>query len=92
MSPAMERIAETVFPNAIKVTDRFHVMKNIQDDENALRIRIKTVIKKQRLESEKEAKLKKGKYTSEKYMNGETKYELITRVHYQLCKRKADWK
>jgi transposase len=65
----MEMIVETVFPNATKVTDRFHVMKNIQDDVTALKIRIKTLIKKQYLEEEQHAKKNKEKYRPERYMN-----------------------
>jgi transposase len=50
MSNAMEKIVENVFPNAKKVTDRFHVMKNIQEDMIALKVTLKTMIKKEFLE------------------------------------------
>jgi transposase len=46
MSPSMESIVRIAFPNAILTTDRFHVMKMLLDDLNAIRIRAKTALKK----------------------------------------------
>jgi hypothetical protein len=66
-------------------------MKNIQEDMIALKVTLKTMIKKEFLEWEKEAKKNKQRYNPQRYMNWETKLELVTRVHCQLCKRKEDW-
>jgi len=50
MSGSMELIVENTFWKAIKVTDRFHVIKNILEDLTAIKIRVRTVIKKEELD------------------------------------------
>jgi len=92
MSNSMEAIIDALFPNAYKVHDRFHVIKNILEDLNAIKIRIKTVIKKKVLEEEKKVKNKWKKYLQERYINWETLLEMISRSHYQLYKRQTDRK
>ena len=95
MASNMEWVARDLFPQAVQVVDRFHVMKNVLDDIQAVRIRIKTKIIKEDLDLETQAKIDKIKYGSRKYFINsklyETKKELITRLRYQLFKRKKDW-
>lgn len=95
MAKSMEYIARELFPQATQVVDRFHVMKNVLWDIQAVRIRIKTNIVKEQLDLEVGAKIDKVKYEPKKYSLNlkycETKKELITRVRYQLFKRKKDW-
>jgi len=91
----MEWIARELFPQARQVVDRFHVMKNVLWDIQAVRMRIKTKIIKEELDLETQAKIEKRRYKSKKYRlsekHFETKKELITRHRYQLFKRKIDW-
>jgi hypothetical protein len=58
-------------------------------------MRIKTKIIKEELDLETQAKIEKRKYKPKKYKLSEkyfeTKKELITRLRYQLFKRKKDW-
>ena len=81
--------------NRHQVVDRFHVMKNVLWDIQAVRIRIKTWITKEELDLETQAKIEKRKYYPKKYRlnetHSETKKELITRLRYQLFKRQKDW-
>jgi len=59
MSRSMEKILEVLFPNADLITDRFHFMKEILDDLQTERKRLKTEFKKQDNEARiKEKKLK----------------------------------
>lgn len=69
MSPSMECIVRNTFENAVVTTDRFHVMKQILDDVLAVRSRLKTRIRTEVLKDQKEAKLKKKRYTGYRYLN-----------------------
>lgn len=91
MSPSMESIVKIAFPKAILTTDRFHVMKMILDDLNAIRMRAKTAMKKTEQEAIKQAKIDKSKYTIFRYANGETEVEIVTRIKWQICRRMCDW-
>ncbi len=95
MARNMEWIARELFPQARQVVDRFHVMKNVLWDIQAVRIRLKTGIIKEELDLETKSKIERIKYSPKEYkLNNnlsETKKELITRVRYQLFKRKKDW-
>ena len=91
MSSAMEHIVDIIFPNAKKVHDRFHVIRNILEDLTAIRIRTKTKIKKQIFLEEKKAKEQWYKYVHERYANWETLLEVISKAIHQLQKRKSDW-
>ena len=90
MSFSMEKIARETFPQAYITTDRFHVMKNILEDLLAVRTRIKTKVKATDLQKAKVAKQDGKKYHPFRYWNWETEVEIITRVAYQLKKRKKD--
>lgn len=95
MASSMEWIARELFPQATQIVDRFHVMKNVLWDIQAVRIRIKTKIVKEQLDLEIQAKIERERYEPKKYtLNyrySETKKELITKLRYQLFKRKKDW-
>jgi transposase len=53
MSPTMESITNTVFSCHYIVTDRFHVMKNTLEDINAIKTRLKSIVKREESEKEK---------------------------------------
>lgn len=87
----MEQIVRECFPNAILVTDRFHVMKNVLEDLLAIRTRCKTAIKKKILDKEKAAKERWEKYKPTRYMTWETEMEVVTRLIRQIRKRRSNW-
>ena len=91
MSNSMKLIAKELFLQAKHVTDRFHVMKNVLEDLQAIRIRIKTLIKKEELTLQDIAKKEGKEYNPKRYANWETRIEFTTRLRYQLFKRKKDW-
>jgi len=95
MARSMEWIARELFPQAKQVVDRFHVMKNVLWDIQAVRMRAKTKIIKESLDLEAQAKIDREKYNPKKYkldtLHYETKRELVTRLRYQLFKRRKDW-
>jgi len=78
MANSMHCIVREVFPNALIVDDRFHVQKQINWDVQAIRMRLKTICRKQEVKSDRK-ELKR-------YTNWETRCELLTRVMYQLSR------
>ena len=80
-------IAKALFPSAKRVLDRFHVMKNVLDDIQAIRMRVKTKVKSEELTRQEKAKRQGKKYQAHRYTNNETKLQLITRLRYQVFER-----
>jgi transposase len=107
MSSAMEWTLSVLFPNAKIVSDRFHVMKNLLDDIWAIRTRSKTAIKKRINEDQKrhKASLKNcnnedikpwrwrptTKIPLKRNSNWETDIDIVTRIVWQIRKRRRDW-
>lgn len=91
MANTMKHIATEVFPKAIQVVDRFHVMQNVLEDMIALISKVKTEIKKDYLEEQENAKIERRKPKYTKYKNEETLLEIITRWRFQLLQRRKDW-
>lgn len=91
MSPTMDFIVGELFPQAKRTLDRFHVTKNILEDIQSIRMRIKTIIKSEELEKEEQCKIDRKKYIPKKLENSETKLDFITRLRYQLFERRKDW-
>ena len=75
----MESIVKKVFPNARITTDRFHVMKHMLEDLQAIRSRLKTKLKSEEFDRKKKAKEEWEKYVIQTYINGESKIDIITR-------------
>lgn len=91
MSNSMDWIATELFPQAKRTLDRFHVTKNVLEDTQAVRMRIKTAIKEEELSEEERCGIERRKYVPRKLGNGETRLELVSRIRYQLFKRRKDW-
>lgn len=91
MANNMQNIATWVFPCCVQVIDRFHVMKNVLEDMNALLSRIKTQVKKDYLTEQDNAKIEKRKPRHQRYANWETLVEIVTRWRHQLLQRRTDW-
>lgn len=95
MSRSMEKILEVLFPNADLITDRFHFMKEILDDLQTERKRLKTEFKKQDNEARIKEKKLKAQWTKRTYepwrsCMGETYLEIITCCMYQCNIRRED--
>ncbi len=91
MANTMKKIILEIFPNAVQIIDRFHVMKHILEDMWALISKHKTEIKKAHLDEQERAKIEKKPIRHQKYWNWETLLELITRWRHQFLKRRKDW-
>jgi len=91
MSPAMESIVRTAFPNARIVTDRFHVQQLVSDAVQELRIAYRREAQKEENEAIKNTRKEGKRYTPPVYENGDTKKELLARSRYLLFKPKSAW-
>ena len=91
MAANMGLIAKKCFPNATRVTDRFHVQKLALEALQEIRIKYRW----QAIDLENEAieKAKKGnrKFESEVLINGDTLKQLLARSRYFLYKNKSKW-
>ena len=86
MANNMEKIATEAFPNALVVTDRFHVAKLITDAVQIIRIKYRwDAIDEENLLIEI-AKKQGIKYQAEIFENGDTKKQLLARSRYLLFK------
>ncbi len=91
MANTMHKIIKIVFPNVVQIIDRFHVMKNVLEDTNAVITRIKTDIKKEYLTEQELAKIERRQPKHQTYWNWETWLDLVTRCRHQFVKRRKDW-
>ena len=78
-------VARTLFPHAIRIADKFHVLKLGFEAMQDVRVRFRQEV----LTTEKESK--KSSNNREKYKNGDTKKELLARSRYLLFKREHQW-
>jgi len=91
MSHSMKLISRTTFPNAILVTDRFHVQKVISEAVQEIRIDIRKKVIKEENEKWKQARKNKKRYTPELFNNGDTRKQLLARSRYLLFKPSSKW-
>ena len=91
MAANMGLVAKKCFPNATRVTDRFHVQKLALDALQEIRIKYRW----QAIDQENEAieKTKKGtkKFEPQVLSNGDTLKQLLARSRYLLYKNKSKW-
>ncbi|HEY1056166.1 MAG TPA: transposase, partial [Emticicia sp.] len=91
MAANMELIAKRAFPNATRVTDRFHVQKLATEALQEIRIKYRW----EALDAENDA-IELAKKTDTEYMpkvlqNGDTIKQLLARSRYVLYKKEKDW-
>lgn len=97
-------VARTMFPHALRVADKFHVLVLGFEALQDVRVRFRqAVLTKEREEKErqkkedekieKEGKKKKTKpkISLVKFSNGDTEKELLARSRYLLFKKEKDW-
>ena len=91
MAASMQKIARRCFPNALQVTDRFHVQKLAVEALQELRIKHRwEAIEQENKEIELSKELDKT-YVLERLENGDTFKQLLARSRYLLFKHENKW-
>ncbi len=91
MANNMENAADTSFPEAAIVTDRFHVAKLVHEAAQDIRIGYRWNAIDEESTEISECKKKKIKYKIHTYENGDTKKQLLARSRFLLFKSKSSW-
>jgi transposase len=91
MAANMGLIARKCFPNAIQVTDRFHVQKLALEALQEIRIKYRWQAIDEENEAIEKAKNKKEKFEPQILSNGDTLKQLLARSRYFLYKNKSKW-
>ena len=91
MAANMGLIAKKCFPNAIQVTDRFHVQKLALEALQEIRIKYRWQAIDQENDAIEKAKKENKKFESQVLTNGDTLKQLLARSRYFLYKNKSKW-
>jgi len=91
MAANMGLIAKKSFPNAIRVTDRFHVQKLALEALQEIRIKYRWQAIDMENEAIEKTKISKTKYEPIILSNGDTIKQLLARSRYILYKNKSKW-
>jgi transposase len=91
MAANMGLIAKKCFPNAIQVTDRFHVQKLALEALQEIRIKYRWQAIDQENDAIEKAKKENRKFESQVLTNGDTLKQLLARSRYFLYKNKSKW-
>jgi transposase len=91
MAANMGLIAKKCFPNATRVTDRFHVQKLALEALQEIRIKYRWQAIDQENEAIEKAKVSKKKFDLILLANDDTVKQLLARSRYFLYKNKSKW-
>jgi transposase len=91
LSPTMMLIAQKAFPNAIIVSDRFHVQRLMNEAVSDLRISHRWEALEQENKEIDLAKEMGRKYIPCVFENGDTRKQLLARSRYIILKHKSKW-
>ena len=91
LSDSMRKIVRAAFPKADRVIDRFHIQKLACEAVQELRIKHRWNAIQQANDEMEEAKLCDREYVPFRYMNGDTRKELLIRSRYLLYKSANKW-
>jgi transposase len=91
MAGSMEMIARRCFPQATRVTDRFHVQKLATEALQQIRIKHRWEALDQENDDLEAAKAKQMAYEPETLANGDTLKQLLARSRYALYKKPNKW-
>jgi transposase len=91
MAANMGLIAKKCFPNAIRVTDRFHVQKLALEALQEIRIKYRWQAIDLENDAIEKARTSKKKYDPVLLSNGDTIKQLLARSRYFLYKNKSKW-
>jgi transposase len=91
MAANMGLIAKKCFPNATRVTDRFHVQKLALEALQEIRIKYRWQAILQENEAIEKAKVSKKKFKPTLLANDDTVKQLLARSRFFLYKNKSKW-
>jgi len=91
MANNMEYAVKKVFPNALLVTDRFHVIRLVMEALQHCRIDYRWQALDEENKAIKEARNLKQKYKPYMFENGDTRKQLLARTKYSLAKKPNEW-
>jgi transposase len=91
MAGNMGLIAKKCFPNATRVTDRFHVQKLASEALQEIRIKYRWEAIDCENDALEQARRLNKKYESQLLANGDTLKQLLARSRYFLYKSKSKW-
>jgi transposase len=91
MAGNMGLIAKKCFPNATRVTDRFHVQKLATEALQEIRIKHRWEAIDQENEAMEKAKKSNANFELKTLANGDTLKQLLARSRYFLYKNKSKW-
>ena len=91
MAGSMNLIAKSTFPNAVIVTDRFHVQKLANEATQELRIKHRWEAIDKENDLIEQAKQHKKAFHPPILENGDTVKQLLARSRYVLYKKEKDW-
>lgn len=91
MANNMSLAVEVAFPNALKTTDRFHVIKLAMEALQHIRVKARWAAMDKENKAIAQAKADKIKYVPEKYSNEDTPKQLLARSRYIIAKKRTEW-
>jgi len=91
MANSMQKVANSSFPKATQVTDRFHVQKLAYDAVQEIRIKYRWEAIEQENNEMQLAKEQNIKYVPERLENGDSPKQLLARSRYLLFKSQDKW-
>ena len=91
LSDSMRKTVRRCFPNADRVTDRFHVQKPAYDALQEMRIAHRRDAINEETDAMEEARLSGKKYVPQTLENGDSKKQLPARSRYLLFKPADKW-
>lgn len=91
LSPSMNLIVRTCFPNAKRVPDRFHVQRLAADAVQEMRIHFRWKAIEEENEAIKKAKEEGEEHVPDVMPNGDTRKQLLARSRYLLFKSRDKW-
>lgn len=91
MAGNMDFISRRSFPNAVRVTDRFHVQKLATEALQDMRIKYRWEALDAENDAIEKAKQTQTEFKAEILSNGDSVKQLLARSRYVLYKKEADW-
>lgn len=91
MSPAMEKIVRTAFPQARLTTDRFHVQQLVSETVQEIRVTLRREAIKEENDAIKKARTERIAYEPQLFENGDTHKQLLARSIHLLFKPSGKW-
>nr|WP_321777065.1 transposase [uncultured Porphyromonas sp.] len=89
MAPNYDWLARTTFPKAYQVADKFHVLREVLEQLQSVRIRHRQAILA--LERKKNKTVQEQLTLQEKFSNEDTLKQLLHRSRVLLFKHKKEW-